>query len=69
MIATIIYEYDELKKNSENVSEQDVLDGVMTWKKRWIGQKENEVKAAIKDLAMLGWIKPIPSYAVDEYLF
>ena len=69
MIATIIYEYDELKKNSENVSEQDVLDGVMTWKKRWIGQKENEVKAAIKDLAMLGWIKPIPSYAEEEYLF
>lgn len=49
-MATSIYTYDEQKKTKAKVTEQDVYDGVMNWKKRWIGMKEEEVRSTIRDL-------------------
>lgn len=69
IIATVIYTYDELCSKAANVSEQDVFNGVMEWKKRWQDDKEDEVKAAIRDLAMLGWIRPVPSFGTREIVF
>lgn len=69
MMATIIYEYDEQKNQSINVSEQSVFDGVMEWKKRWKNEKDEEVKITIRNLAMLGLIKPVPSFDTDQYSF
>lgn len=68
MIATVIFKYDELKERTNLVSEQNVLDGVLLWKKRWIGVKEEEIKGTIRDLAMLGWIHPQPSFEMDDWI-
>lgn len=67
MMATVIYEYDELSKTREKVTEEEILNGIFAWKKRWSGQKEEEIQETIRDLAMLNWIQPIPSFQQDEY--
>ena len=69
MISTIIFEYDWLKKESEQISEQELFDGVMSWKKRWIGEKDEEVKTTIRNLAMLGLIRPAPSFGEEQDIF
>ena len=69
MISTIIFEYDWLKKKMENISEQDVFNGVMEWKPRWQGEKDNDVRTTIRNLAMRSLIKPVPSFPVEEDLF
>ena len=66
MLTTIIFEYDNQKKQSKRVSEKDVFDGVMQWKHRWIGEKDTEVKVSIRNLAMLGLISPEPSFDTVE---
>lgn len=66
-MATVIYKYDELIKTDHKISEQEILDGVLDWKKHWIGKKETEIRETIRDLAMLSWIHPVPSFQLDEY--
>ena len=66
MISTIIFEYDWLKKKMENISEQDVFNGVMEWKPRWQGEKDNDVRTTIRNLAMRSLIKPVPSFPVED---
>ena len=59
MIATVMYAYDELAgTNWQTVTEDDLADSILQWKKKWIGKKETEIHESILDLAMLGWIKP-----------
>jgi len=54
---TIIYSYNELKR-SHKPSELDVFDEVMAWKKRHRPPLiEKEVADAIRNLAILGWLK------------
>lgn len=56
MIATVIYAFDQLLNENHNVSDEDVYEYVMEWKKRWKESKQKEVGTTIINLAMLGWI-------------
>lgn len=69
MIATVMFEYDELYALHNTVTEEDIYNGVMKWKKWWTDKRDEEVKETIRDLAMLGWIKPQPSFVAEEYYF
>ena len=60
-VATVIYAVQTLKKerNPDEVSEQDLFNYILDWKKLW---KKNESKQsslaeAIRNLEMLGWVK------------
>ena len=67
MITTILFSYDQLADNGP-VSEDDILQYILIWKKRWQGNQESRIKRTTRDLAMLGWIAPIPSFTLeDEY--
>ena len=63
MMATVMYAYDQLLKKSPVVEEKDIFDYVLTWKRKWEATKEQEITECIRDLAMLRWIRPIPSSA------
>lgn len=70
MIATVIFAYDSITRDrTGQVTEQDVFDAVMQWKKRWQHDKHDKVQSTIRDLAMLGWIQPEPSFEIQELLF
>lgn len=53
MIATVLYSYDQLKKNNEVVSDKDVYDFVLDWKPYWEKEKEYQVCDTIQNMAML----------------
>ena len=60
-VTTVIYAVQDLKANRENkdVSEQDLFDYILDWKKAW-GKDENkksEVASTIRNLEMLGWVR------------
>lgn len=58
IIASIIYSYDELKRKSTYVSEDDIFKYVLNWNKsRWI-KKKNRISNTIRDLTLLKWIAP-----------
>jgi len=70
LITTVIYAYDLVQKErKDKITEQDVFDAVMQWKKRWQTEKQEKVQSTIRNLAMLGWIHPEPSFAMQELLF
>jgi len=60
-VATVIYAVQTLKKerNPDEVSEQDLLDYILDWKKLWKKneEKQGSVAEAIRNLEMLGWVK------------
>ena len=56
MIATVIYAFDQLKSRNNYVSDVDVYEYVMEWKKRRSDFRQEEVCDTIINLAMLGWI-------------
>lgn len=60
-VATVIYAVQSLKKerSPEEVSEQDLLDYILEWKKVWKKDQEKQfsVAEAIRNLEMLGWVK------------
>ncbi len=59
-VTTVIYSSKHLKQTTdpETVSEQDVFDYIMSWKKKWQNeQKQQAVASAIRNLQMLGWVK------------
>lgn len=66
MMATVIYSYDDLLKHMHQVSEEDILQYVLDWKSHWINSKE-EIKDTIRNLLILGWIKPELSFEIDEF--
>ena len=67
LITTILFSYDQLLRAGDT-SEQDILNYVLNWKRRWQDNKESEIQRTTRNLAMLGWIKPIPSFTLeDEY--
>lgn len=66
VMATVMFSYDELLKRGEKVTEKDILEDVLNWKKRWVGEKEEEVKHTIRSLLILGWIRPELSFPEDE---
>ena len=66
VMATVMFSYDELLKQEKRVTEKDILDDVLDWKKHWIGEKEDEIKRTIRSLLILGWIQPEISFPTDD---
>lgn len=56
MVATILFSYDQLKKEDPNISDKDIFDYVVEWKPHWKEQKEFEMCDAIQNMAMLSLI-------------
>ncbi|MDR2648743.1 MAG: hypothetical protein LBB94_03375 [Clostridiales bacterium] len=63
--ATALYAYDMLIKAQEDVSDKDILEYVLNWKKQWAGAEE-EILTAIVDLAMLKWIRPKAVLTIED---
>ena len=61
MVATVLYAFDELKKEKTQISDKDVYDYVMSWKPHWEKEKNFEVCDTIHNLAMLSLISVIHS--------
>ncbi|TSA24481.1 hypothetical protein D4R71_07005 [bacterium] len=60
IVATIIFSYNKLKNsmNTASISEEDIFNNVMEWKKgRRPPLNESEVASAIRNLAILKWLK------------
>lgn len=59
-VTTVIYSAKHQKsiQNPASVSEQNVFDFIMDWKKSWQEEeKQRSVASAIRNLQMLGWVK------------
>lgn len=57
-VATVFYSVRQLKKSQLKVSEQDVLDYVLSWKKKWnTPEKKEAVASAIRNLVILHWME------------
>lgn len=59
-VTTVIYSAKHQKglHTPASVSEQDVFDFIMEWKKSWqVEGKQHAVASAIRNLQMLGWVK------------
>lgn len=59
-VTTVFYAVRELKKQHPdgNVSEQDVYDFVLKWKRHWdTADKHEAIASSIRNLAMLSWVK------------
>jgi O-acetyl-ADP-ribose deacetylase (regulator of RNase III)/uncharacterized protein YwgA len=60
-VATVIFAVQNLKQERDpaQVSEQDLFDYILEWKKLWKADanKQNRLAEAIRNLEMLGWIK------------
>lgn len=72
-ISTVIFSFDELKKEGKNPTERRICDYILEWKPRWKNSREKqELISTIKDLSGLRWIEPDCSaefYEVEEELF
>ena len=58
-VTTVYYAYKELmkKRSGRPVSEQELFDYILSWKKGWNNpQKCRKIASAIRNLAMLKWI-------------
>ena len=57
---TVLFASRELKKAKpgEEVTEKELYDYILEWKKRWqTEEKQREVASAIRNLVMLGWMR------------
>jgi len=59
-IATVYYAFKQMKinKTSQKITEQDLYDYIIEWKKTWINpEKGKRVASVIRNLTSMGWIK------------
>jgi hypothetical protein len=59
-VMTLLYASRQLKqtKPSEEVSEQQLYDYILGWKKSWTSdEKKHAVESAIRNLLLLGWMR------------
>ncbi|MNH35860.1 hypothetical protein D3C79_965940 [compost metagenome] len=59
-VATVFYAVSKLKEaqNLTTVPEREVFDFVLAWKKTWDNEAKREaIASAIRNLALLGWIR------------
>lgn len=56
MVATVLFSYDELSAKSSAVKDIDILNHVLSWKRRWKDNKEFEICNTIVSLSSLGWM-------------
>jgi O-acetyl-ADP-ribose deacetylase (regulator of RNase III)/uncharacterized protein YwgA len=70
-VTTVFYSVRQLKQTSGVVSENDVLDYVLNWKKHWnTPEKKTAVATAIRHLVMLRWLRvELSSDLVQEETF
>lgn len=66
IMATVMYAYDKLSTLQNNMSEQDIFQFVLGWKKNWLNSKETEIKETIRSLLLLGWIFPEVSFSLGK---
>lgn len=66
MMTTVVFSFDNLAAQRDSVTEDDILQYVLDWKKRWAESKQDEIRHTIRSLSMLGWIKPKISFALDD---
>ena len=59
LITTVLFSYDELSSVHDVVTDKDVFQDVLNWKKKYVGEREVDVCRAIEDLAALGWMTPV----------
>lgn len=68
-ILTVMYASRQLKRRrrESEVTEQDVYDYVLEWKKSWMGDdKRHAVASAIRNLVVLGWMRARISDSLDD---
>lgn len=59
-VTTVLYAARQLKKDrrDESVSEKDIYDYILSWKKDWQrSEKQTAIALAIRNLEMLGWLR------------
>jgi O-acetyl-ADP-ribose deacetylase (regulator of RNase III) len=57
-VMTVLYASRQLKQNNQDVSEQDLYDYILDWKKAWDrDDKKRAVAEAIRNLVLLGWMR------------
>ena len=59
-VTTVLYASRQLKqeRGTDTVAEQEILDYVLTWKKKWQEQEKRlAVASAIRNLVLLGWMR------------
>ena len=57
-VTTVFFVIGKLKKQKEAVSENEIYDEVLNWKKRWDKpEKKKSIASTIRNLGMLRWIK------------
>lgn len=59
-VTTVLFAARKLKseKLAEEVTEKDIYDFIVTWKKAWTkAEKQQAVASAIRNLEMLGWVR------------
>lgn len=61
MVATVLFSYDELSAQSSQVTDFDIFNHVLSWKRRWKGKKDAEICSTISSLSALGWMNPVHS--------
>ena len=57
MIATVLYSYDQLIKEKQEILDSDIYEYVLKWKPSWKEEKDYELCDSITNLAMLSLIQ------------
>ena len=58
LIATILFSYDELSAKGQNPTDLDVFNHVLSWKPRWKGKREEEIRNTVFSLCTLRYMTP-----------
>ncbi len=68
-VLTVLYASRELKQSrpGEEISEQQLLDYILHWKKSWAAEeKRDAIATAIRNLVLLGWVRLRLSESLPE---
>lgn len=70
-VLTVLFASRQVKKGDKNadVEEQEIFDYILEWKKAWREPaKTQAVAEAVRNLALLGWIRVRPSASMMEFI-
>ncbi len=71
IVATIIFSYDQLVKQYDDVTEKMIYDYIISWKQHWKDNMEYKILKSISELASMDWIHPNPTKDMlsnDDYI-
>lgn len=64
---TVFYAIRQLKKDKKNISEKELFDYILKWKKRWNSdEKQLSLTSTIRNLVILKWLKVTYSKELPE---